>query len=110
MKRLTDLFRSRWSPFGLKALLAFSLFSLPIVPIAQGGQIYLPLVISGSKADPIIESFTPSDGSEGTEVILTGSNFTGATDVQFNGIPASDFEAISDTEIVTIVPEGEMEG
>ncbi|MCX6048332.1 MAG: IPT/TIG domain-containing protein [Chloroflexi bacterium] len=110
MKRLTDLFRSRWSPLGLKAVLAFSLFGLPIVPIAQGGRIYLPIVISSYKASPVIESFTPAAGLEGTEVVLTGSSLIGVTAVLFNGIPADEFEVLSDTEIVTVVPEGAIEG
>ncbi len=110
MRKLTDRLRLLESSLGLKALLAFSLFSLPMVPIAQGGQIYLPIVISASNTKPVIEAFTPTAGTEGTEVTLTGRYFTDVTDVLFNGVTASDFTIISDIEIVAIAPEGLTEG
>ena len=54
---------------------------------------------------PIITlaSFTPTSGASGTSVVLTGSGFTGATSVKFNGASAS-FTVNSDTQITTTVP------
>jgi len=52
---------------------------------------------------PTILSFSPTHGPEGIPVTLTGTGFTGATDVSFSGIQAS-FIVISDTEISTLVP------
>jgi hypothetical protein len=58
----------------------------PIVPQFQG-----------------IISFTPTFGSAGTSVVITGSGFTGATAVSFGGTPASSFVVNSDTQITAVV-------
>jgi hypothetical protein len=52
---------------------------------------------------PAITSFTPTSGTVGTTVIISGSNFIGTTDVQFNGISAS-FILNSTTSITATVP------
>jgi hypothetical protein len=52
---------------------------------------------------PTIASFTPASGPVGTVVTITGSNFTGATNVSFNGV-ATAFNVNSDTEIQATVP------
>lgn len=52
---------------------------------------------------PVITGFTPMSGIPGTTVTLSGSNFTGATTVTFNGVPAV-FNVGSDTEITATVP------
>jgi uncharacterized repeat protein (TIGR03803 family)/YD repeat-containing protein len=52
---------------------------------------------------PSITSFTPGSGSVGSSVVITGTNFTDATDVTFNGIFA-DFTVNSPTQITAIVP------
>jgi len=54
---------------------------------------------------PAITSFTPASGPVGTVVTITGTNFTGATAVKFNGVPAS-FAVVSDTSITATVPTG----
>jgi len=54
---------------------------------------------------PVITSFTPSSGTMGTSVVISGINFTPATSVQFNGVTAS-FTVNSDTQITAIVPAG----
>jgi len=43
----------------------------------------------GGGTAPVITSFTPSSGPVGTEVTMTGSNFTGASAVAFNGTVGS---------------------
>ena len=58
---------------------------------------------------PQITGFSPAFGRVGTEVTITGSDFTGATDVRFNGVSAS-FSIESSTEIVAIVPTGATDG
>ena len=58
---------------------------------------------------PSITSFTPTSGPVGTTVTLTGTGFSGATTVSFNGTPAS-FTATSDTSISTPVPSGAATG
>ena len=59
---------------------------------------------------PNITSFTPASGPVGTEVTLTGANFTGTTDVSFNGTAALVFTVISDSEIRATVPSGATTG
>src|SRR5205823_6660549 len=55
---------------------------------------------------PAITAFTPSSGPIGSVVILTGSSFTGATAVAFNGTtPATSFTVDSDTQISAVVPK-----
>ena len=52
---------------------------------------------------PTLSSFTPTSGLIGQVVTLTGTHFTGATVVKFNGILAS-FTVVSDTSITVTVP------
>ncbi len=47
---------------------------------------------------PAIQSFTPTTGTGGTVITITGINFVGTTEVKFGGIPAS-FRVISATII-----------
>ena len=48
---------------------------------------------------PLITAFAPTSASTGTQVVITGSNFTGATAVRFNGRAAASYTVVSDTEI-----------
>src|SRR2546428_8955150 len=59
--------------------------------------------------NPTIRSFTPTSAHEGTSVTISGTNFTGATAVRFNGTAAS-FSVTSDTAIQATVPTGAMTG
>jgi hypothetical protein len=58
---------------------------------------------------PIIASFTPPSGPVGTAVTITGTHFTGTTQVAFNGVAAT-FSVVSDTQINTTVPAGATTG
>ncbi|MDZ7343633.1 MAG: DNRLRE domain-containing protein, partial [candidate division KSB1 bacterium] len=59
---------------------------------------------------PVVASFTPAYGPIGTEVTITGSGFTGATAVTFNGTPAANFTVDSPTRIRAVVPNGASAG
>ena len=61
-------------------------------------------------ATPAIASFTPGTGPEKTEVTITGSNFTGVTNVQFNGSAATLLYVDSETQIRATVPTGATPG
>jgi len=58
---------------------------------------------------PVVESVSPGEGpiEGGTEVTITGSNFTGITAVTFGGIQSNDWEVLSSTMIRAVSPPGE---
>ena len=58
---------------------------------------------------PAMSSFTPVNGTVGTGVTITGTNFTGATAVSFNGVAAS-FTVSNSGTITTTVPGGATTG
>jgi FG-GAP-like repeat/IPT/TIG domain/Secretion system C-terminal sorting domain len=55
---------------------------------------------------PTITSFTPSSGSTGSVITITGTNFTGATGVSFGGTPAQSFTVTNSTTITATVGAG----
>src|SRR5439155_315562 len=58
---------------------------------------------------PAITAFSPQSGVVGTAVTITGTDFTHATDVQFNGV-SGQFSIDSDTQITAVVPQGATTG
>jgi uncharacterized repeat protein (TIGR03803 family) len=71
-----------------------------------GGNLVSPLIF---KIVPALISFAPPSGAVGTQVILTGTSFTGATSVKFAS-KAATFTVNSDTKITTTVPTGAVTG
>jgi hypothetical protein len=61
-------------------------------------------------ASPGITSFSPTHGLPGTNVVITGSNFLGATVVRFNGLNASFIPPTNNTTLVATVPNGAQSG
>ncbi len=59
---------------------------------------------------PTVTSFAPNTGPGGTQVVITGTNFTGATNVTFGGIPAAAFTVNSPTTITATVPANAVSG
>jgi len=55
---------------------------------------------------PAITAFTPTTGGIGTQVTITGVNFTGATAVSFGGVAATSYTIVSPTSITAIVGTG----
>ncbi len=55
---------------------------------------------------PVISSFTPTSAGNGASVVITGSNFSGATGVSFGGMAALSFVINSATQITAIVGNG----
>jgi hypothetical protein len=58
---------------------------------------------------PAIITFTPPNGVAGTDVTITGTNFTGVTAVSFNGHPAT-FTLSNSGIVTTTVPAGAPNG
>ncbi len=58
---------------------------------------------------PTISSLSPTSGKVGNIITVTGTSFTGATAVQFNGMVA-EFSVANDTSITSTVPEGATTG
>lgn len=59
---------------------------------------------------PTINSFSPSAGGPGSTVVITGTNFTGADTIRFNGTLATTFTVNSSTQITVTVPAGATTG
>jgi hypothetical protein len=57
-------------------------------------------------AAPVLGAISSTTGSAngGASVVITGTNFTGATGVIFGGVAARSFEVNSDTQITAITP------
>jgi len=58
---------------------------------------------------PAVTSFSPTSGAAGTVLTITGTNFTGATAVRFNGSPATP-TSVSATSITVTVPANAVTG
>ncbi|WP_324673680.1 FG-GAP-like repeat-containing protein [Hymenobacter sp. GOD-10R] len=59
---------------------------------------------------PTIAGLSVSAGTPGTSVVITGTNFTGATRVTFNGVAELAFVVNSATQITVAVPTGATTG
>ncbi|MFL5952559.1 MAG: IPT/TIG domain-containing protein [Gaiellaceae bacterium] len=60
-------------------------------------------------AAPVVSTFTPGSGAPGTTVTVTGSGFSGASAVTFNGV-ASTFSVGPDTQLTATVPASATTG
>jgi hypothetical protein len=58
---------------------------------------------------PVITNFAPTHGLPGTNVVLSGTSFLGATSVRFNGTSAT-FTVANNNRINTTVPNGAVAG
>lgn len=66
------------------------------------------LNVSSAVATPTITGISPTSGATtgGTSVIITGTNFTGATAVKFGSTNASSYTVNSATQITAVSPAG----
>jgi hypothetical protein len=54
---------------------------------------------------PTISDISPKSGFKGTVVTITGTGFTGVTQVMFNNVAAVNYDVISSTELKATVPD-----
>jgi hypothetical protein len=66
--------------------------------------------IFAAQQAPSLSGFSPTGGTTGTTVAITGSSFTGATSVTFGGTAAESFSVESDTRITAAVAAGTATG
>ena len=60
---------------------------------------------------PVVSGFTPAGGAGvGLPVTISGTNFSGATSLSFNGTSQPAFTVVSGTQITTTVPAGSTTG
>jgi len=59
---------------------------------------------------PTISDFTPNHGLPGATIMITGTSFTNASAVLFNGQPAISFTVTNNTTLSAIVPNGATTG
>ena len=71
--------------------------------------LYELFIGGGGSSAPTISGFSPASGGVGTSVTITGTNFTGASSVKFNGQSAS-FTVNSSTQITATVPNCSSSG
>ena len=64
------------------------------------------VLLNQSPNAPAITTFNPTTGGTGTQVTITGVNFTGATAVSFGGVAATSFSVVSSTSITAVVGTG----
>ena len=80
-----------------------------ICPSVNGGYPFLTAFYTANPCAPTITSLLPAKGSGagGTSLVITGSDFTGATSVKFGGVEAISFAVNSaGTEITAESPSG----
>lgn len=59
---------------------------------------------------PAITSISPTNGAPGATITIIGQNLTNATSVQFNGVNASSYTVVANTNIQATVPPGSTSG
>jgi hypothetical protein len=70
----------------------------------NSGALNFEFIASPSVTTAIVPDTGPAAG--GTEVTISGTGFTGATGVTFDGTPGTDFEVLTDTVIIVTSPPG----
>lgn len=77
----------------------------PVSFTTQSGFTYLPPISA-----PTITSFSPTSGATGASIVITGTNFTTATAVNFGGDAAASFVVNSTNQITAVVAGGNSGG
>jgi len=81
-----------------------------LLPCLIGGVLGLGISCNNPVNAPVISSFTPTSAPVGTNVVLTGTDFTGATSVTLNNLSVSVYTVDSDTQITATIPSAASSG
>jgi Cohesin domain len=84
---------------------------VPGVPLPWDWGTWIGQVQFGTPVQcPTVSSISPTSGSVGSNVTITGNNFTGVTAVKFSNNVTAAFTVNSNTQITTTVPAGAVTG
>lgn len=101
----TDLWGTTWTDAQINATNFGAAFSVNINGTQTVSVDFIRITVYYTPI-PTLTSFTPTTACAGENVVITGTNFTGATAVNFNGVAATSFTVDSATQITAIVPSG----
>ena len=88
------------------ALTTAGSYNVTVTSPAPGGGTSAAVAFTVTAAAPTIVSFTPTTGGPGTPVTITGTNFTGATQVRIGSFNVPMFMVVSATSITLTLPAG----
>ncbi len=76
--------------------------------MSEQGTIYRPtLVVTHGSGSPVVTDLDPDSAQVGAQIKIIGTGLTGATNVLFGEVAASQFTVDSDTQITATVPAQE---
>jgi len=78
--------------------------------MTTGGRLDVAAAVTPDVPAPAVTGFLPASGTVGASVTLSGTGFSGATAVTFNGAAATSFSVASDAQIMASVPLGATSG
>jgi uncharacterized repeat protein (TIGR01451 family) len=79
-------------------------------PLAVNSALGTWTTTSNFFVPPSVTGFSPTAGRTGTNVVINGANFVGATAVSFNGLPTANYLVLSNSTIVATVPTNATTG
>jgi hypothetical protein len=88
----------------------WSLYVFDDFPLADNGTLAGGWSLNVTTNGPTIGAFAPTTAPAGTQIVIPGTNLTGATAVTFGGIPAAAFTVNSPTQITATVPAAAISG
>lgn len=65
-----------------------------------------PTLDGGTDGIATISTISPTGQEEGEQVIVSGTRFTGTTDVKFGAVSAESVIVVSDTTLAVVIPSG----